>query len=549
MDLNSTVKLIAPVVTGLLLASCGEGSGEGSGGTGGAEDTFPPTVIGHTPVDNATDVPRGTELIAMFSEPLRETSIDGSSFTLRDDQGLVSASVSYDSSNNTAVLTPDQPLSLLTSFTATLSTAITDAAGIALTSEVSWSFATGDGAWGAPELVETDDVGVAVNAQIAFDSNGNAIAVWTTGLSIWANRYALGSGWDTAAPIGPSDGSANFPQIAFDGSDNAIAVWHQFEDANSSIWFNRYTPSGDWGTADVIEGTDESATRPQIAVDLAGNALAVWQQDDGVRENIWANRYTAGMTWGMPDLLETNAGGAVNADIAMDRAGNAAAVWQQNDGTRSNIWTNRYADGAWGTADLIETNDAGGAQGPSIVFDGDGNALAGWQQFDGLGVIDTWTNLYTAGDSWGTPDLLEMGDASSQRPRIEFDGDGNALAVWGQRDGDAFNMYANRYADGEWGMADLIETDDTGDAFFPSIAVHPSGHAIAVWHQSDGERDNIWANRYIAGDGWGTPEPLDDNDVDAAQIVTVAIDNTGSALAVWQEGPSGGEDLWSSRFE
>ncbi len=51
-----------------------------------------------------------------------------------------------------------------------------------------------------------------------------------------------------------------------------------------------HTPS--WGTAVLIE-TDNagSAYSPQIAVDAGGNAWAVWEQSDGTRYSIWANRY------------------------------------------------------------------------------------------------------------------------------------------------------------------------------------------------------------------------------------------------------------------
>jgi len=46
---------------------------------------------------------------------------------------------------------------------------------------------------GTTELIETDNVGSASDPQIAFDSSGNAIAVWIqsgiTGNNIWANRF------------------------------------------------------------------------------------------------------------------------------------------------------------------------------------------------------------------------------------------------------------------------------------------------------------------------------------------------------------------------
>jgi hypothetical protein len=40
------------------------------------------------------------------------------------------------------------------------------------------------------------------------------------------------------------------------------------------------------------------------------------------------------------------------------------------------------------------------------------------------------------------------------------------------------------------------ETDNAGGAFGHQIAFDASGNALAVWHQFDGTRSNIWANRY-----------------------------------------------------
>ena len=73
-----------------------------------------------------------------------------------------------------------------------------------------------------------------------------------------------------------------------------------------------------------------------------GNVIAAWYQNDGTRNNIWANKYVAGTGWQTPELIETNVGNASSPQVAMDPNGNAIATWQQNDGTRNNIWANRY---------------------------------------------------------------------------------------------------------------------------------------------------------------------------------------------------------------
>jgi hypothetical protein len=358
--------------------------------------------------------------------------------------------------------------------------------------------------WGSTELIESDDTNDAVSPDIAADSDGNAIAVWRqtegTRFSIYANRYVVGTGWGSAELIETNqDGNAYSPKIAFDSSGNALAVWQQSDGNRPNIWANRYVAGSGWGTAELIETTNTGgAYGPKIAVDDSGNALAVWHQSNGSYYSIWANRYTAGSGWGTAELIENDdAGNAYRPEIALDASGNALAVWSQNDGVRNNIMANRYVAGSgWGTAELIESDDSGGASSPDIAIDSDGNALAVWTQWDGS-TQPLWANRYVPGTGWGTAEQIDSsgGDAYSQQ--IAFDADGNALVVWYQDTGSVSNILANRYAVGAgWGSYELIETDDAGHAADPQLAIDGNGKAMVVWQQSDGSVDHIWANRF-----------------------------------------------------
>jgi hypothetical protein len=358
---------------------------------------------------------------------------------------------------------------------------------------------------GAAELIEADNVGDAYMAQIAIDSSGNAIAVWFqsdgTRRNIYANRFN-GTSWGTAELIEAGDaGNAEYPQIAFDSSGNAIAVWHQSDGTRVNIYANRFDGTSwfngtSWGMAELIE-TDNAgyAQHPQIAFDSSGNAIAVWKQSDGTRTNIWANRFN-GSSWGTAELIEAhNAGSAGSPQIAFDSSGNAIAVWYQSDGTRNNIWANRFNGTSWGTAELIETDDAGAAFTPGIAIDSSGNAIAVWQQSDGTR-YNIWANRFD-GTSWGAAELIETDNAGNAfMPQIAFDSSGNATAVWYQSDGTRDNIWANRFDGASWGSAELIEAGDAGSAEWPQIAIDSSGNAIAVWQQSDGTRYNVYANRF-----------------------------------------------------
>ncbi len=410
--------------------------------------------------------------------------------------------------------------------------------------------------WVVSTPIETG-AGDAYNAQVAVDGDGNAVAVWTqkgaSWYSIWANRYVAGSGWGAAALIGVEGvGDAINPQVAADLGGNAFAVWAQEDVSVHNIWANRYVAGWGWGTAALIE-TDDTGTAfdPQVAVDGIGNAFAVWAQSDGSRVNIWANRYLAGSGWGTAVLIETdNTDSAYYPQVAVDGGGNAVTVWQQSDGSRVNIWANRYrAGGGWQTASVVEKNDTGDAARPQVAVDGNGNAFAVWEQSDGSR-FNIYSNRYRAGGSWGTPSLIETNNAGSAfAAQVAVDGGGDAVAVWYQDDGVRTNIWANEYlAASGWGTAHLIETDDSGPADEPQVAVDGNGNAIATWSQYGGGHYHIWASRYVAGSGWATAPPRATDDAGDAYLPQVAFDGSANAVAVWQHFDGARVVIESNRF-
>jgi hypothetical protein len=221
----------------VVLAACG------GGGAGSPPDTTAPTVTSTAPVESATSVARDSKITVTFNEDVFATTTDAASFTLAK-SGAINGAVIFDGSTNVATFTPGSKLAILATYTATLSTAITDLSGNPLAADYSWSFTTAEGAWQAAELIEIDNAGDVSIPQVGFDSSGNAIAVWTqtdgTHYNIWANRFN-GTSWGTAEKIETDNaGTAYIPQVAFDSSGNAIAVWYQSDGTRYNILANRF---------------------------------------------------------------------------------------------------------------------------------------------------------------------------------------------------------------------------------------------------------------------------------------------------------------------
>ena len=373
-------------------------------------------------------------------------------------------------------------------------------------------------------------------------SNGSdGLANWLFGCTTHSGTVNASSGlWQGAQLIGGnSAGDATNPQIAENASGDAMSAWQQSDGVRKSIWANLYSAGNGWGTAAVIETNNAGdATNPQVAIDTAGDSLAVWQQSNGLRDNIWANRYTAGSGWGTAELIEANnAGDATNPQIAVDSVGDALVVWQQSDGLHNSIWANRFTpSGGWGIARQIENNSSGDATNPQIAVDPAGNALAVWQQSDGVR-DNIWANGFTANGGWGIARLIQsINGANAANPQVAVDSAGDGLAVWQQSDGTRDNIWANRFtAGGDWGTARVIESNSSGNATNPEIAVDSAGDGLAVWQQLGGAYNTIFAASYSTVGGWNSALLIGTSITGDALLPQVAIGGNGSGLAVWYQ--------------
>src|SRR5207237_50312 len=106
----------------------------------------PPTVTAVSPLSGATGVPITAAVKATFDQAMDPTSITSSTFVLRTaSNSLISATVTYTSSSNTATLQPSAALAPSTTYTATVtggSGGVRSSVGVPLAANYSWSFTT-----------------------------------------------------------------------------------------------------------------------------------------------------------------------------------------------------------------------------------------------------------------------------------------------------------------------------------------------------------------------------------------------------------------------
>jgi len=183
--------------------------------TGAAPDTTPPTVISTSPTIGGTGVAHNSSLSATFSEAMNNATLNTANFTLRratPGNPLVGGTVNV--SGNTATFTPTASLAANQQYIATITTAVTDAAGNALTANYTWNFTTALAAPSGTAVLTWDPVtsanlsgyrvyygttsGAYIQVRGAGLNVGNALTYTITGLTSGTRYYFAVTAIDTS---------------------------------------------------------------------------------------------------------------------------------------------------------------------------------------------------------------------------------------------------------------------------------------------------------------------------------------------------------------
>ncbi|MEQ1638863.1 MAG: N,N-dimethylformamidase beta subunit family domain-containing protein, partial [Methylococcales bacterium] len=201
-----------------------------------AVDTTAPFITAKTPAAGAAGVSLSTVITATFSEPVDASTINGSTFELRNSSNvLVPSTVSYNPGNLTTTLTPSSLLGSSATYTVTVKGGTTDPrvkdlAGNALSSNVSWTFttlslpcySTACSAWSSGTVPGTPSVNdpVSVELGVKFKSDING---WVTGVRFYQVNAGAGAGRTFPASLWSLSGQ----QLATGSVTSTASGWQQ----------------------------------------------------------------------------------------------------------------------------------------------------------------------------------------------------------------------------------------------------------------------------------------------------------------------------------
>jgi Domain of unknown function (DUF4082)/Bacterial Ig-like domain/Bacterial Ig domain len=182
--------------------------------TSAPADTTPPTVTVTSPPGGTAGVGGTANVTATFSEALNATTVNSTTFELRDaGNALVAAVVTYDAVTRVATLNPTPTLTPAATYTATVKGGATDprvkdAAGNALAANVTWSFTIAADTT-APTVTATTPasgatgvaISSAVTATFSEAMNASTISGTTFVLSASSGQVAAGVSYNSTTRV------------------------------------------------------------------------------------------------------------------------------------------------------------------------------------------------------------------------------------------------------------------------------------------------------------------------------------------------------------
>jgi PKD domain len=395
-----------------------------------------------------------------------------------------------------------------------------------------------DGAWQAPVQVDAGQPFPATFPAIAAGDDGRLLVVW---VEPWAvinqvTHYQLMSAElePGAARFGPAqqvdpkdvgDGSAAYPSLAMAPDGRAYVAYRVVTnslvgstivplrpgDELISVRVARYNGEGvPWTSLGTINAHPELTMRhpsasnaPVIGVDLAGNAVVVWQEPDSTgTARIWARRIFGARLGNVLQVSPESANGApitAEADapaLAVGPYGEARIAYRLSGGSGSPYGSARIllnalpSEVAPNGAKLLGASVVGGANAlgpPSVAIDPTGHFRVAY-----VGEGDA--QELSGNDFAPATAPAALGPATGSSILTTIDPSGGGVSAWPALSGTGLPVIDARedFADGAWQLAEL-SAPLSGPTGPPVLGASGEGDALIAFSQGPADQQQVMA--------------------------------------------------------
>jgi hypothetical protein len=364
---------------------------------------------------------------------------------------------------------------------------------------------------------------------------------------LFVPSFAAAATWippvDLAAPVEFSPWEPR-PQIAISGGGGGVAIWPDeqglgtLEAANMSLL-------GTWGSPITLAPNEwGQRAEPELAMNEAGEAVAVWKQVGSEQWRIVARVRTPSGDWGPQETLSPEGSPYGSIDVAVGPAGEAAAVWSQipRSGSNSNYRVEasfRPAGGPWEPAVTLSDPEHESYD-PQVAIAPSGRIAVAFSGYlDSPEVQPVVQIAEKQGGEWSPSEPIS-GTANAVFPKVAA-GTAGTTVIWESREEESDEYWieaATRTTGGEWGQP--VELSSGPESFGPEIGADAAGNAVAIWNSFYGEEgDYVEGSTLPVGGQWSEPTAISGrvwlSGYTGARLAVAPNGQTLAAWSVWRE--------------
>lgn len=351
--------------------------------------------------------------------------------------------------------------------------------------------------------------------------------------------------WTEPKFISAAGSDANNPDVAMDLDGDALVVFNGVDTAGfNRIYVRPRTAAGVWRSASApLSAAGQHATDAQVALDEDGDAVVVWLRSNGTNVLVQARARSKTGTFSSIATLSAPGQDAQAPVVAIDDDGDAIVAWYRSDGSNSRVEARyRSAAGVWGPT--VRLSAAGrNAYSPQVAMSDGGAGIAVWYRFDGSDNRVQFRHR-PIGGPWGPITFVSPANLNAEKPAVDMDQDGDAMIVWEQQDASSLQRI-NARARSKTGVLGSIAvlSDVTGSD--PHVAMSPGGRPTAVWERATGPSPHVEAS-VRGATGWSAAKRLSDTP-GPASAPRVAAGVGPRASAVWRRQDADGHSRVETR--
>lgn len=370
---------------------------------------------------------------------------------------------------------------------------------------------------------------------LAASPQGVTLAVWPRGaerLHLWAAWRRPGEAWSEPGRV-PGTRGAMEAEVAFDGDGDLVLAWT----AGRRVMVVRRPAGEAWGAPTTVHRTAAGVrgTRPaglDLSVNGLGRAALSWETMDDDLDGVYArSRVQAavggpGGRWSRAKTLSSDGRDAYGADVAVSRTGRAVVVWDELAGSRRGriMTASRAAGKSWTQAQPVSRWLPQGTD-PELAALPSGELAVAWSvggSNPGIGI-----RRWRPQTGWSIVRRVPGVDSAPWWLTIGMDGSSAVTLAWSNQ-GKAV-WVAEQTAQG-WSRSRVAPT---GSVFYGlTLEVNRAGDAVVGWDGRAGD-DHVAQAAYRTRTGSWTPTTTLSDPRGDAGGTAVQIAEGGTATAAW----------------